>query len=142
MNMRSDRKDKGFTLIELMLVVAMIGLLAAVILIGQRSAAGARRDVKRAADVKSLQQALSIYLSKAQSYVVYTGCVDGADPVTAGLRAQQVIAANAFIRDPLFPSDPTQCFFYTATTGSSYSLRYTLEQNSSAGEAGNHTVVP
>jgi prepilin-type N-terminal cleavage/methylation domain-containing protein len=135
------RNQKGFTLIELMLTVSIIGLIASVVLIGTQTVVAIRRDARRVTDIKSLQDGLAIYASKTQQYVPYVGCITGADPVTAGLHAQAVIPANADFKDPTFTADVTKCFYYTST-GSTYTLRYTLEKDSNAGDAGDHNVVP
>jgi prepilin-type N-terminal cleavage/methylation domain-containing protein len=137
----AKQNEKGFTLIELLLVIAIIGVIATVALVGQSSAQAKRRDVKRVANIKELQSAMALYLAKVQTYVVYTGCLTGADPVTTGLVTNNFIGAGAKLTDPKFPSDVTKCYYYDSN-GSKYTLRYTLEQDSAAGAAGNHTVVP
>ncbi len=132
---------RGFTLIELLLVIAIIGVIATVALVGQSSAQAKRRDVKRVSNIVELQKAISLYLAKVQTYVVYTGCITGADPVTTGLKTNAFIGAGASLVDPKFPTDVTKCYYYDSN-GSKYTLRYTLEQDSAAGAAGDHTVVP
>lgn len=137
----ANNREKGFTLIELLLVIAIIGVIATFVLVGQSSAQAKRRDVKRVSNAVELQKAIALYLAKIQTYVVYTGCINGADPVTTGLKTNAFIGAGASLIDPKFPSDVTKCYYYDSN-GSKYTLRYTLEQDSSAGTAGNHIVVP
>jgi prepilin-type N-terminal cleavage/methylation domain-containing protein len=139
--MRKDSRQKGFTLIELLMVVAIIGVIATLALVGQSAAQAKRRDVKRVANMKELQKAMSLYLAKVQSYVIYTGCINGTDPVTTALVSNNFIGANAKMVDPTNPNVPASCYWYDGT-GSKYTVRYTLESNSSAGTAGNHTIVP
>jgi prepilin-type N-terminal cleavage/methylation domain-containing protein len=139
--MHVRRTPRGFTLIELLLAIAIIGLIASVILIGQRSAAATRRDVKRYSDVKTFEQGLSLYFSKAQAYPTYTGCINGTDPVTAGLHAQNIMASNVTVADPSFPNDPARCYYYTGTP-SAYTLRYVIEVSSIAGPAGPQIRTP
>lgn len=135
------RKDAGFTLIELLLVVSIIALLATFAMFGQRNNQQKSRDVRRVTDVNGIQKALSLYLSKAGTYPVYDGCLNGTDPVNTVLVENKYIENNGRIIDPLTPNDPASCYFYQST-GSTYSLRYTLEQTSTAGDAGNHLIVP
>lgn len=45
---------KGFTLIEMLIVVAIIGLLASVVVLGLGGARESARDAKRAADIKQI----------------------------------------------------------------------------------------
>ena len=48
---------KGFTLIEMLIVVAIVGLLASVVVLGLGGAREQARDAKRAADIKQWQNA-------------------------------------------------------------------------------------
>jgi prepilin-type N-terminal cleavage/methylation domain-containing protein len=53
---------KGFTLIEVLTVVAIIGLLASIVLVGLGSFRTRGRDTRRIADLRSTQNALELYL--------------------------------------------------------------------------------
>ncbi|MCA9356995.1 prepilin-type N-terminal cleavage/methylation domain-containing protein [Candidatus Nomurabacteria bacterium] len=57
----------GFTLLEVMVVIAIIGILSAVVVVNYASVKEAARDDIRKADLKSLQLALKLY--KAQNGV-------------------------------------------------------------------------
>ena len=132
----------GFTLIELLLVIAIIGLIATIALVSQRNGQAKRRDVKRVSDTTELQKALALYLSKVQSYPVYTGCLTGSDAVSVGLQGQGFVSPGAKLVDPAFPTNITKCYYYVGTAGK-YTLRYTLEQTAaSTGAAGDHYIVP
>lgn len=57
-------KQKGFTLIEILVVIAIIGILSSVIMVSVNTAAKKARDLKRVADVRQIQMALHMYKSK------------------------------------------------------------------------------
>lgn len=57
-------KKQGFTLIEMLVVVAIIGLLSSVVVVGLGSARSKARDAKRIADVQQIM---------ASAEVAYTG---------------------------------------------------------------------
>ncbi|HTM69194.1 MAG TPA: type II secretion system protein [Candidatus Binatia bacterium] len=140
--MRTHKKD-GFTLIELLLVIALIGLIASIAMIGMRTGPEKRLDLKRVTDIDQLQKALGLYAASQKAFPIMTGCVNGStDLVSTELIAKGALALGTVIKDPSFPTDVTQCYYYTSTTGSTYSLRYTLQTTSSAGTQGNHTVQP
>ena len=67
----------GFTLIQLLVVIAIIGLLASVVLVSLNSARQKARNAKRVADLSQMQKALELYFDTYNSY-----------PVTSGWRSQ------------------------------------------------------
>ena len=58
------KKEKGFTLIEMLIVVATIGLLASVVLVGLGSFRSRGRDARRIADIRSVQNSLNFIMLK------------------------------------------------------------------------------
>jgi prepilin-type N-terminal cleavage/methylation domain-containing protein len=60
--------SRGFTLVELLVVVAIIGLFSAVALSNFNAARIKARNVKRASDLKQIQLALEIYYDQYGSY--------------------------------------------------------------------------
>ncbi|HNW96624.1 MAG TPA: prepilin-type N-terminal cleavage/methylation domain-containing protein [Candidatus Paceibacterota bacterium] len=60
--------NRGFTLMELLIVVAIIGLLASMILVGLSSFRTRGRDARRISDVKQAQNGLEIYYAKETKY--------------------------------------------------------------------------
>jgi prepilin-type N-terminal cleavage/methylation domain-containing protein len=64
---RFFRQQKGFTLLELLVVISIIGLLIAMIAVSFGTAQKKGRDAKRRADVKSLQNAFEQYYAANNS---------------------------------------------------------------------------
>ncbi|MEE8131749.1 MAG: prepilin-type N-terminal cleavage/methylation domain-containing protein [Candidatus Paceibacterota bacterium] len=62
-------KSKGFTLIEMLIVIAIIGLLAGIIFFGLGARKGVARDARRITDLKTTQQALELYYQVNQEYL-------------------------------------------------------------------------
>lgn len=114
---------RGFTLIEMLVVVAVIGILATMIIIGLNSVRQPTRDARRAADLKQIQNGLEIYYSKNTAYPAATTWI-----------ADLQTATNSKI-----PSDPlggSTVYYYCVLAVSGTNQRYTLgaqleESNSS-----------
>jgi type II secretion system protein G len=59
---------KGFTLIELMVVIAIIGILASIVIANLGNARNQAKDARRVSDIKNIQLALAQYFNDYQRY--------------------------------------------------------------------------
>jgi prepilin-type N-terminal cleavage/methylation domain-containing protein len=55
-------KQKGFTLVELLMVIAIIGLLSTIAVVSFNNAKARARDAKRMGDLTALRKAIDIYI--------------------------------------------------------------------------------
>jgi len=89
--MNSKNKIKGFTLIEMAIVLVIIGTLAAIVLrnIGGQSITA--RDTRRVSDLATVANALSVYMSRFGSYPTssnYTGLMN--ELIRVGILARPI----------------------------------------------------
>lgn len=64
----NPKPNKGFTLIEVLVVIFIIGLLASVVLVGLGSFRARGRDARRVADLRQVQQGLELYYAGNGQY--------------------------------------------------------------------------
>jgi general secretion pathway protein G len=110
-------RHTGFTLIELMVVIAIIGILAGIIMVSLSAAKGRANDAKRKSDLKNLSLALSQYYND-----------NGAYPSTGGggiwLSGTPYIngLAPTYTNTATLPQDPSGGTYEYASDGQSYKL--------------------
>lgn len=124
---RSARK--GFTLIEILIVVAIIGLLASVVLVGLAPAQRRGRDSRRLADLKETQNALELYYNKCGHYPGTEDCAvaAGAPADWAGLTTALTKASIGVSQIPSDPSAGKDYAYYTNASRNAYLLTAGLE---------------
>ena len=107
-------QKKGFTLIEMLIVIAIIGILASIVLVGLGPVQRNARDARRASDLRQIQTLLELCYARAGSYPadIAVGTIQGCSG-----------AANTQV-----PVDPTTNVAYVyATDGATYVIMATLE---------------
>ncbi len=106
----SRKNNTGFTLVELMLVIAIVSLLASVVMAGLQKASSKGRDAKRISDLQSVAAALEIYYQDNNSYPAVScisspwwGCW-GSTTGQQGSTELRLLPGNYI---PKMPQDPT-----------------------------------
>ena len=110
---------QGFTLVELLVVVAIIGVLATLTGVAVSVSRANARDAARASSIREMQKALELYADETGGYPMggaysITNDCSGGGGVINGLN--DVVKRGHLTRvphDPLWPSnDWPLCFFY------------------------------
>ncbi len=86
---------QGFTLIEMLIVIAIISILASVFLVGLRGFRGGAYDARRMADLQRVQSYLEIYYTQNRAY-----------PNVSIWNALQTALISANIGVTSIPNDP------------------------------------
>lgn len=122
--------QKGFTLIEILIVVGIIGLLASVVLSGLGSVRSRGRDARRVADLRQVQQGLELYYTRYQEYPDETDW----STLEQTLKGAQIGITN-ISSDPLCGSSSnSSCennYQYFSKNGEEYVLQALLEDRNS-----------
>jgi len=150
---KTKKRDLGFTLIELMIVITIIGLLSGMILVGLGRVRSLGRDTRRLADLRQVQNGLELYFNARGTYPTYQGTGQWGNMVSALTGAN--IGITSISNDPLNSGNYVYQYSANSVTApaTSYTLRATLENgNNSAlrdaptgtqnGLACDHTAAP
>ncbi|MFA5098774.1 MAG: prepilin-type N-terminal cleavage/methylation domain-containing protein [Candidatus Paceibacterota bacterium] len=122
------KKEKGFTLIEILIVVAIIGLLASVVLVGLGSFRSRGRDARRVADLREVQNSLELYYLKNGNYPASNDWAD-----LKSVLVNDAIGITNIPNDPLSDSSSATYLYGYSADKQGYVLGATLEDvNNSA----------
>jgi general secretion pathway protein G len=124
------KRQGGFTLLELLIVIVIIGILALLIIPNITSAPKKARDTKRKTDITTLRKGLEEYFVNNNVYPDHTAAApnDGLNALTQG--------SAPIVKD--VPVDPknTGVLVYTytsANSNSTYTLKACLENDQDSG---------
>ncbi|MBI2053325.1 MAG: hypothetical protein HYT41_01080 [Candidatus Sungbacteria bacterium] len=123
----------GFTVVEAIIAVGIIGIMAAIIMTAFNTARIKARDARRVADIKQVRHALELYFGSRvpQEYPPASPLCDAAHAY--GL--EELVRGGFMIAVPRDPSLVPDCYLYTAEEfppRNSYHLGAILEDNTHA----------
>ena len=145
--MTNLKKQRGFSLIELLIVVGILVLLAIISVVALNDQQAKARDAKRISDVRQIRTALEFYSSDENEYPIRP------NPVVLGQDGQEKLCSKAeggFVAASVecktestymnkIPTDPMSDRKYVFTSdGKGYDIVFTTEKISSLGQAGTY----
>ncbi len=151
-NLKSQNLEKGFTLLEVLVGVAIAAMIMSFTMASMRSAKQRNRDARRESDMKQLQNALGLYATNAGLYPICASEVvvgsAGDTCLTPALMSSQATQGRV-------PTDPlgavsgacgglsSYVYCYQSVNGFTYTIRYALETDTIPGKSiGWQTATP
>jgi len=128
-------KDQtAFTLVELLVIIAIIGILSTFVVVSLSGARSRSRDVKRISDVKTIQTALQLYSASFGSYPEIITAGDSIINPSNGTPYLAAVPSNPVPRNE--GSCTNSDYTYIRTSPSSYYICFCLANNSGSIKAG------
>lgn len=135
--MKRKKSPRGFTLIEMLVVVAIFAILVSIVLARVVIAKAYARDAKRVESVRQLENALELYEKSASAYPVCAPevIINGENDCLSLV----LISANIMGRTPTDPIMEVSgscgdinsfVYCYVSADGKTYTIRYHLETDS------------
>ena len=148
--MKYFKKQNGFSLVELLIVILVIVLLATISAMAINSQKAKARDAKRISDIRQIQTALEFYKSDEGEFpVVAEPIIIGQDVVKlcgkaeGGFVSSQTECKEASTHMSVVPTDPLSDRFYSYSgSAETFDLSFTTERPSVLGPAGTYYAHP
>lgn len=128
----ANYKYHGFTLVELLVVISIIGILISLSIFGLQGARVSSRDAKRKADLEAIRSGIEIYKADCDKYPTSASPALFTLPASTSLNGSGSPSGcaedNAYITTT--PTDPisSQNYSYKSLDGLTYYLCASLEQ--------------
>ena len=138
---------KGFTLVELLVVIAIIALLSTLSVVALNSARAKARDARRLSDIKQIRTALEMYFDSNMAYP------DPTASTTIGTGSYACLTSNGWKDNtcagggtifmqkvPTDPQNPPRVYQYAKVDATHYRISYYSEGSSATKTATESTM--
>jgi len=115
--MRTKRRQRGFTLIEIMIVLVILGLLSTVVILNVLPAQDRAMTQKAATDVRMIEQALQQYRLDNLKYPSTEQGLEALETAPAGLARPERYREGGYARIPLDPWGNPYQYVYPGEQG-------------------------
>lgn len=95
MKLNIKRDSKGFTIVELLIVIVVIGILAALVLNSFRGVQERARDTERRTDINAQASQLELYYQDQGGYPLFTGQINTDSWITTNMQGADLAAWRA-----------------------------------------------
>jgi len=106
------RTSRGFTLLELLVVIALIGFIASIVLAVLSDAQREARDKRRLADIKSIENALQLYYSEHNAYPTEASGANGNISTNQVWKTAMAKYVSGTYVDPAGIDNATYSYYY------------------------------
>lgn len=119
-------KQKGFTIVELLIVIVVIGILAAIVIVAYNGVQSRAKDAKRQTDIAAITKALEIYYLDNSRYPSGSGSttINSGWSTTADASWSNLLTSLAPYLGSASPADPTSTPGVSQLTGNGYNYAY------------------
>lgn len=126
-------RRKGFTLVELLVVIVVLGILVSISVVAYNGTQGRARDSRRQNDISEIAKALEVYYAVNHDYPTSGGATATTNTwtTTADASWASFVTALKPFMDNNVPSDPTSTPGANILTPSGYNYAY-FSNNSTA----------
>ena len=128
------RDNRGFTLIEMLIVIAIISILSGIVLVGVTGFQASARDTQRVADLRFAQNLVELYYARCGHYPGDSDCETG-DITSWGELTDalsDIPGANKLPGDDAGDDGKARFYYESCDTQQSYVLGVALEEGNAA----------
>lgn len=116
MNYKSKSTSRGFTIVELLIVIVIIGILAALVIVAYTGIQNRAKNTKKISDVRQLQKIIELYHADNGRY----------PPTPSGYQVSLMTGSLSSYTN-VIPNDSTYPFFYVFGGDNAYGIRIYYE---------------
>ncbi|MBX4205780.1 prepilin-type N-terminal cleavage/methylation domain-containing protein [Candidatus Microgenomates bacterium] len=131
--MNKSKYQIGFTLIEILVVISIIGILIALSVFGLTGARESSRDAKRKSDLQEIRAGLELYKSDCDVYP--DSLPSGGDSLKGTEVSGSCTTTNIYISTIPADTNADRVYYYSSD-GTTYTLCAALESGGTAGSCG------
>ena len=119
---------KGFTILELLISIAIIAVLSSIIMVSMTGIKKQTRDTRRMSDINEIQKALNLYFTTTNRFPIFTSetIITGTDAFSTLLEQ-----GGHITQVPTDPAYPEYAYTYQSdSTGANFNLKFCMETDS------------